>query len=1129
VSGPQKIRFRRGEIAGLDSLPSAKEAAGGPSLHRVGRIVGIAAGGFALLLVALVAVLLSVGSVTIQSQTLTSEAERAASGMLGQEVRLTTGEVRATFGISRPFGVELRDVSITDATTGETRLRAGLLRFGVRMMPLLGGEIRLTGATVSDVNLSLAQLPASPEGGMMARMAGEDGMVGADELSAEVFRGLRGALRAVDGSGTGRFVVEDVALELGAAGTLAIDRAEVAEAADGATLSFTGALGARALSATAEVSRVGAGPLKFSMSADVAGAGPQPELAPGARPPGLVTGTFSLAVSGEQPAPDERGVIDARFETVGTLISVGGSPQHEGRIALTARIDGAGSRYEVARLEAGDGKTELALSGAFGPATGEGAPHYFFNLASGGSRVAPQSSSEPALPVAILMTGRVEADFTRILAERLVVATGEAEVLASGSLDLPAAGGMGLKLAVDVADLPTSHAKNLWPWFGASAARNWTLANVYGGIVRKGSLKINLPPGRVGNGVPLSGEELLGHFEVHGARFDLAGNIPPMRDAIGLIDIAGKDVDIGLVSGTVYTENGRSLAARNGSFRMDTHIHPLVGALALDVEGSADAIAEIANHEPISLSRYLKLEPEGMAGAVSGHVEAKIPLVAGASRETLDWNVALSYKGLAVPQAFEGQQLSEGEGTIVADPTRAVVEARGKLNGVPADFSLEEPLGKDKSGRRMIAELQVDDKSRDALMPGLGAIVSGPFGLTLISRGGGVSDLTADLTQTTLRVPWIGWEKPAGKPANASFVMRSTPQGTELSEFSASGADFSAAGTILAGKGGLAKADFTRLSLRPGDDFAVLVERRAGGGFAAKVRGKSADVRSVVSQFSLSNRDGDGGFGATDSFSLDLELASATGFHDEKLRDLKLVYSGAGTTVGGMRGSAVTASGAPMSIIDATIGNERRLELAAGNAGEVLRFLNIYENVRGGSAELRLSGPVGKALSGPLIARNFDLIEEARLDTVVNTAAAGSQQSLNQAANNALDPSRAQFEVAYAVIEKGVGYLNIADGLVRGSSIGATFQGTVFDRSGNMLVTGTFMPAYGINRLFGEIPLLGIVLGNGRDRGLIGITFRLHGKANDPQISVNPLSAIAPGIFRRIFEYQPKPMDTGEE
>ena len=42
--------------------------------------------------------------------------------------------------------------------------------------------------------------------------------------------------------------------------------------------------------------------------------------------------------------------------------------------------------------------------------------------------------------------------------------------------------------------------------------------------------------------------------------------------------------------------------------------------------------------------------------------------------------------------------------------------------------------------------------------------------------------------------------------------------------------------------------------------------------------------------------------------------------------------------------------------------------------------------------------------------------------------------------------------------------------------------------------------------------------GNGRD--LIGVTYRLRGNANKPVLDVNPQSAIAPGIFRSIFEYR---------
>ena len=68
-----------------------------------------------------------------------------------------------------------------------------------------------------------------------------------------------------------------------------------------------------------------------------------------------------------------------------------------------------------------------------------------------------------------------------------------------------------------------------------------------------------------------------------------------------------------------------------------------------------------------------------------------------------------------------------------------------------------------------------------------------------------------------------------------------------------------------------------------------------------------------------------------------------------------------------------------------------------------------------------------------------------------------------------------------------LGIAQNGNGILRGTQVGATFQGTFRDARGNMDMTGTFMPAYGLNRLFAELPLVGVILGNGRDRGLLGI------------------------------------------
>ena len=65
---------------------------------------------------------------------------------------------------------------------------------------------------------------------------------------------------------------------------------------------------------------------------------------------------------------------------------------------------------------------------------------------------------------------------------------------------------------------------------------------------------------------------------------------------------------------------------------------------------------------------------------------------------------------------------------------------------------------------------------------------------------------------------------------------------------------------------------------------------------------------------------------------------------------------------------------------------------------------------------------------------------------------------------------------------------------------------------------GTLAPVYGLNSVLGAIPLLGDVLVSKKGEGIIGMTYSVSGDADQPNLSVNPLAALAPGIFRRIFE-----------
>jgi hypothetical protein len=84
-------------------------------------------------------------------------------------------------------------------------------------------------------------------------------------------------------------------------------------------------------------------------------------------------------------------------------------------------------------------------------------------------------------------------------------------------------------------------------------------------------------------------------------------------------------------------------------------------------------------------------------------------------------------------------------------------------------------------------------------------------------------------------------------------------------------------------------------------------------------------------------------------------------------------------------------------------------------------------------------------------------------------------------------------------------------------SIGVALNGTLNIGTDMLRIDGTAVPAYVINNLLSNVPLLGTILTGGPDGGVFAINFGVDGPIDKPRVSINPISALAPGILRNLF------------
>jgi hypothetical protein len=93
----------------------------------------------------------------------------------------------------------------------------------------------------------------------------------------------------------------------------------------------------------------------------------------------------------------------------------------------------------------------------------------------------------------------------------------------------------------------------------------------------------------------------------------------------------------------------------------------------------------------------------------------------------------------------------------------------------------------------------------------------------------------------------------------------------------------------------------------------------------------------------------------------------------------------------------------------------------------------------------------------------------------------------------------------------------------QGPALGLTASGFIDSKSSDIEIDGVLVPSFGMNSALGGIPILGDLVVGRDGEGVFSLTYGVRGKLEKASVSVNPLSALAPGVIRRIFE---NPSDT---
>lgn len=672
-----------------------------------------------------------------------------------------------------------------------------------------------------------------------------------------------------------------------------------------------------------------------------------------------------------------------------------------------------------------------------------------------------------------------------------------------------------------VADpMPASAAKKLWPFLVASQARQWALENVADGSIDSLTLSLDVPAGALAEGAPLPEGSMALAVAFSNGRLRPKPGLPWVEQSRGRVEAVAGRVDVIVDQGQIPGANG-VLALSNLKFEVTETAARYPKAVArFDVDGALDPVLALLSSGALGPSPLpARLDPARTSGKLSADVTVRFELghPDGEGPPTrVDLTAAISDASFA--DVAGGRGFEKGAFTIRLADGRTDISGTGSLAGAPVSVAVTEvqPAPDQPRVRRLTATLKADGATLERFgfqtFGRLRGTAPLEASLSLDEPGSPIS-VSADLKALAIDGVVPGFRKAAGDPGRLSLTIAPDGDRTAIRNFVLESGERRVHGALALGpKGELVSASFPIYRPSPGDDARIDVDKSRVGAVKVSLQGSALDLRPLVEMLrgkSEAARSGGAdagtksGAGVLRSLDLQAKLGTGVGFGGEAMAGIDARLAMRDGKVTDADGSARIGAG-PIRL---ATGEDGRFRLTGDDAGALFRFADLYGRIEGGRYDLSASLVGGPGL---LRVRDFAVRNEAAIARVQQTAA-GARGG---------EAGATRFDRLRVAFVEGDGRVDIREAALAGPQYGATLEGQVDYAGDRVALVGTFVPAYALNNFFARLPLIGGLLGGDRNGGLVGVTFRVTGKTGAPTITVNPVSAVAPGALRKMFEFR---------
>jgi hypothetical protein len=661
-----------------------------------------------------------------------------------------------------------------------------------------------------------------------------------------------------------------------------------------------------------------------------------------------------------------------------------------------------------------------------------------------------------------------------------------------------------------------------WPLQTAPGARAWIDSNVQQGRVGPVVLHTAIPAGALDQAA-LPENAVLMTFPISSATIVYIHGLTPMSNVNGTAALTGDTFKAQVESGVTG-----GLKMSSGTVVVpNLHLKGTQGIVSAHVDGSIPDALALLDQKPLQYPSRFHIRAASAKGNAAIDLVVRVPMLREVKVDDITISAKAATTGLALALS---DHLSIANGNVNFTITNTDLHAVGTVGLASANMGIdwtEEFKPKGPISTRVKINGMLPESALEELGVHANEYFSGPVGVSgeLVGFRGKLqrAQMKEDITPTAVSIKMLGFKKAAGTPAQAQVTLRMDASGNVRN------ADMVLTGTALSARasarfgptGDLQYLDVPSFRSGQYNDFALTLSRDPVQGMVVSMNGRSFDGEDLVHDMANAQTGPQPAAKAETStapYRVNAKLDRVVLREGVVLAPFSLNLSGVGNKPRTLALSATQSKSAQLMGGITTAEDGTHIKFSAGDAGLFAKGIVGSTSLRNGALQVdammspaTAKGETGTDYVGKLTITDFNVVNQPFLTRLFAAGSFGGLAGLLGGKGIGVDTMEVPFTLRADV-------LSVHDARATGPSLGLTADGYYDLKNNQIALQGVFTPLYGINGIVNNIPLLGTVLGSKKGEGFIGVTYSASGSADNPSVFANPISALTPGIFRRIFQ-----------